>query len=191
MGFVCRYRQPRISPAYPGYGMDEDGSLPPCAWGFDIADIAWGYPHPPQKTLNHPNCWNQIVSENHWSFSLQHNQTIHKTSHLVTSCYIFQISSNSNGQRGPVFHCQASSINYVFFPQELDGLFHGKTWKTKMDDISRATTKIKEASLLSYLQYEYVIIERRVNDLPNFANCCLTSSILSSFLYLDTLSTAS
>jgi hypothetical protein len=60
-----------------------------------------------------------------------------------------------------------------------------------MDDISRATTKIKEASLLSYLQYEYVIIERRVNDLPNFANCCLTSSILSSFLYLDTLSTAS
>ena len=25
---------------------------------------------------------------------------------------------------------------------------------TKMDDISRATTKIKEASLLSYLQYE-------------------------------------
>ena len=149
------------------------------------------YPHPPQKTLNHPNCWNQIVSENHWSFSLQHNQTIHKTSHLVTSCYIFQISSNSNGQRGPVFHCQASSINYVFFPQELDGLFHGKTWKTKMDDISRATTKIKEASLLSYLQYEYVIIERRVNDLPNFANCCLTSSILSSFLYLDTLSTAS
>jgi hypothetical protein len=94
-------------------------------WGWEPPAVCMGlwhcwhcmglYPHPPQKTLNHPNCWNQIVSENHWSFSLQHNQTIHKTSHLVTSCYIFQISSNSNGQRGPVFHCQASSINYVFF----------------------------------------------------------------------------